>query len=589
MIYIILNLLIIPATISFLYITVLKRKDKLLRLSTAVFLIDMVANVYFLIVNDFSLITLTADMLLSEFYIAFIILIFITNMLSNIAIDLIRKKGKVHIYYVSTFLMVIVASIASIYFIWLLSTSGRMDFITFMYNLETPVNTNIVGFYEQVRNLLFFCALMLVCIVYIFTKGAIFEKIKHTNRKQTPIATRIMLACIPCLLLLYVGYLPYYSFHMESSYEALFVDEPFPREHYIDPSAVELTWPSEKRNLVYLFVESYEASYFSKELGGLSNDNLLPNMTSLMKEGTFFSNHEDRFGGYQSMPYTDWTIGGMVTATSGILHKLAGEYRDDPNYCLVPGVTTLMDLLAEQGYNRKYITGTPSYDYNIGPFYTVHQVPVADYNTLREDGSLPTDYHEWFGFEDSKLYEFAKEDITELAQQEQPFLYIMNTNDTHSPEGYIDKTCKKEFNLDAENSIACADQMISEFVTWLKQQPYYENTTVVIVGDHISHENLLTKSFPDSEQENRRVFNLILNAESPETVGSQYNRDFWSADLFPTVLSAMNVKIGGNKLGLGSNLFSDVPTLIEVYGRDVTKDLLTRNSSFYYEKYQLDD
>lgn len=590
MIYTLFNLLLFPITISYFYLFFLKKDNKLLRLAVSIFFVDMITNFYFYFDKSNSLITLSVDSMRFSFYIKYFFLIVVFNMITNLFIDFLRKKEKIKIYYFSTLFTSMIATSASIYFIWLLSTSGRMKFTTFMYNLTTPVNTNISGFYDQLYNIIFFCFLMLVCLIYIFTKGNLFERIKHSQRRSVPMINRIGVGCIPVFLLIFVGYLPYYSFHLENAYDVLFATstEDFPREHYVDPNDVTLTWPDEKRNLVYIFMESLESSYFSKELGGLSNNNLLPNLSNLMNEGVFFSNHPNSFGGYESLAYTNWTIGGMVTATSGMLHKLAGEYRDDPAYCLVPGVTTIMDLLTEQGYNTKFFTGTSSTEYNIGPYYSAHQVPVEDYNTLKEKGKIPNDYKEWFGIEDSKLYEFAKEDITDLSKKEEPFLYILNTNDTHAPEGYIDKSCKNEFALEAENSIACADQMVSEFVGWLKTQPYYDNTTVVILGDHISHENLLTKSFSVNEKENRRVFNLILNANSPETGGSQYNRAIWSADLFPTVLSAMNVKIDGNKLGLGSNLFSDVPSLLEIYGGEAVESSLSKNSDFYYEKYKVD-
>ena len=36
--------------------------------------------------------------------------------------------------------------------------------------------------------------------------------------------------------------------------------------------------------------------------------------------------------------------------------------------------------------------------------------------------------------------------------------------------------------------------------------------------------------------------------------------------MYPTILSSMGVEIKGNKLGLGTDLFSDEETLFEKYG-----------------------
>lgn len=39
-------------------------------------------------------------------------------------------------------------------------------------------------------------------------------------------------------------------------------------------------------------------------------------------------------------------------------------------------------------------------------------------------------------------------------------------------------------------------------------------------------------------------------------------------DDFPTTLAALGVQIEGDRLGLGTNLFSEVPTLLEKYGME---------------------
>ena len=55
-------------------------------------------------------------------------------------------------------------------------------------------------------------------------------------------------------------------------------------------------------------------------------------------------------------------------------------------------------------------------------------------------------------------------------------------------------------------------------------------------------------------------------------------------DYFPTTLAAMGVKIEGDRLGLGTNLFSDKPTLLEEMGWEKFNAELARRSIFYDEK-----
>lgn len=51
--------------------------------------------------------------------------------------------------------------------------------------------------------------------------------------------------------------------------------------------------------------------------------------------------------------------------------------------------------------------------------------------------------------------------------------------------------------------------------------------------------------------------------------------------MFPTTLASLGVEIEGNRLGLGTNLFSNEKTLIEKYGIKYVNKELAYNSSFY--------
>ena len=52
-------------------------------------------------------------------------------------------------------------------------------------------------------------------------------------------------------------------------------------------------------------------------------------------------------------------------------------------------------------------------------------------------------------------------------------------------------------------------------------------------------------------------------------------------DYFPTILASIGVKIEGNRLALGTNLFSDEKTLIEKYTYENVNTELSKYSKFY--------
>ena len=87
--------------------------------------------------------------------------------------------------------------------------------------------------------------------------------------------------------------------------------------------------------------------------------------------------------------------------------------------------------------------------------------------------------------------------------------------------------------------------------------------------------------FLDEIDENyvRTIYNCIINA--PVEPVSKKNRQFGTFDMFPTTLAALGVEIEGNRLGLGTNLFSTEQTLTEQYGFEVLDLELQKNSVFY--------
>ena len=82
---------------------------------------------------------------------------------------------------------------------------------------------------------------------------------------------------------------------------------------------------------------------------------------------------------------------------------------------------------------------------------------------------------------------------------------------------------------------------------------------------------------------NRMVYNCILNA--PVSSDNTKNRDYCGVDLFPTTLAALGCTIEGDRLGLGVNLFSDLPTLAEEMGFDRFNTELGQASDYYIEHF----
>ena len=371
----------------------------------------------------------------------------------------------------------------------------------------------------------------------------------------------------------------------------MFNETPLFDTYYVQPTAENVKFPEEKRNLIYIFLESMEISYLSEEQGGGQEDNLIPELYELATEHTNFSHDDDQVGGFLPVTGATWTIGAMVAHTAGVPLKLPpdveqNDYGQDDNGFL-PGITSLQNILAEEGYYQSLMVGSVASFGGRRQYYLQHGADyVYDISTARRDDIVADDYFVWWGMEDKYLFEYAREELTEIAQKDQPFAFTMLTVDTHHIGGYFCEYCENEHDEQYENVMACSSKQVLEFVEWLEQQPFYENTTIVITGDHLSMDKGYFNRNVDEDYV-RRNYNCFINAAVDTTYDE--NRQFSALDMFPTTLAALGCTIEGEYLGLGVNLFSGKPTLIEKLGYEKFDRQLTMSSDYYAEKFRLEE
>lgn len=358
----------------------------------------------------------------------------------------------------------------------------------------------------------------------------------------------------------------------------------FIEENYVNPENVKITFPENKRNLIYIYLESMETAFFSQEDGGGNDTNVIPNLYSLAQNNLNFS-HNGGVGGFSSLSGSTWTIGSMVATTSGL--PLKTPFGIDANTynqgSFLPGVTSLNDILHQNGYYQTLMVGSDSSYGGRKQYFEGHGVDkVYDLFSARADGIVPSDYHVWWGMEDKHLYNYAKQELTKIAQSEQPFAFTMLTVDTHHIAGYVCELCENKYDEQYENVLSCADKQIIEFINWIKAQDFYENTTIIVTGDHPTMDGEYISRNVGGDYV-RKVYNCFINtkAEAKKVKG----REFCSMDMFPTILGAIGCEIEGEKLGLGTNLFSATPTLCETLGTNTVNHEVSKNSEYYNKEF----
>lgn len=382
------------------------------------------------------------------------------------------------------------------------------------------------------------------------------------------------------------------AFSLNELYNMYIKSSTFIEDNYADPNDVKMQFPAKKRNLIHIYLESMENSYLSEDMGGYLDENLMEPLTDLSKEGITFSHTEKGFGGPISTTGCVWSVASMVNMSTGLTMKppVNSKNYGSPETFL-PGAVTTGDILQSQGYEQSLMFGASARFGGLNYFFGTHgDFEILDFSGVKRNGWLPKNYRVRWGYEDDKLYEFAKRELTRLGKTGKPFHFVMETADTHFPDGYVGPNTPTPRKSQYANVIAYSASEVTKFVRWIQEQPFYENTTIVIIGDHLSMDTKFFKDFDDSYL--RTTFNLILNPaegliDIPES--RTKNRYWFNVDMFPTILASIGVKIEGDRLGLGTNLFSGEPTLIEKNGNgmegwEYVNEELKYKSEMYNEK-----
>lgn len=465
---------------------------------------------------------------------------------------------------------------------------GTIDFKQILFHIEFPFKKNsgnfvTAGFYYVIPR--FVAVIIIYFIVYYLYRKI---DITVTFRKIKTFSLNIIIKKFRWVWvgLLFVTTLFIYNkyFLIFDTIENFIISTEIYENYYVNPREVKVTMPEKKRNLIYIYFESLETADLSEKNGGYRYQSITPEVEELAKENINFS-HTNKLGGFYQVPGTTYTVAAMIGQTAGLPLIPSGKRngnQQDLYHETLTNIYTLGEILEDNGYQNYFMMGSDRYFADrAGYLYAHGSYDVFDYNTAVIRKFIPTGYDiDWWGFEDKKLYEYAKIRLKEITKNDEPFNLSLLTVDTHPHGGYLDETCEVDESLTHyENVYKCGSKMLYDFIKWLQKQPFYKNTTVIISGDHL---NMAKADIRDTMPDNYdpTVLNIIMN--SPITTNCYKNRIMTTFDMFPTTLAALGVEIEGNRLGLGTNLFSCDNTIAEEIGLKYFSNELSKNS-FYYK------
>lgn len=479
------------------------------------------------------------------------------------------------LYWVGEILTVFLAGLSVLLALsvrWMFATWTNLSMDELVYHLTAPLdgtNTDMIWDYVRV------CAVPTVLVIFFLVLIRMAWRKKEKVHLFRGIINLVALVGIIVML----GYtwteLGVGDYLKDQNTESKFIED-----EYVDPTDVEVVFPEQKRNLIYIFLESMETTYSDVDDGGAFDENVIPELTEIAQTNEDFSGADPKLNGGYSLAGTTWTMGAMFAQTSGLPLNLSISANDmDTQDSFFPGITTLGDILSDAGYTQTLLIGSEAQFGGRKLYFQEHgNYEMEDYSYAIENGLIPSDYKVWWGYEDQKLFEFAKEKLLQLSQGDEPFNLTMLTVDTHFEDGYVCEQCPTEYDTQYSNVMACSSRQVGEFLKWIQQQDFYENTTIVISGDHPTMDSDYCAEIDQEGNYDRRVFTAYINAAV--YAQDQQERTYSTFDNFPTTLAALGVQIDGDRLGLGTNLFSGTKTLLEEFGNSKVNAELKKKSEF---------
>ena len=484
-----------------------------------------------------------------------------------------KKFGKVLLKILAVLLIFLVAMLAFAA-LWTMDTWQNNTMDQIMFHITSPVEGTssdiIVGFVLKV---------LLPSIAVTAASVIVKLVLKKKEAKQKALRTANIVTAVVLAAFLGVSvFLFMNKYKVIEYFSTKSVNSDFIKDNYADPEKTAITFPEKKRNLIYIYLESVEMTYADKKSGGALEYNCIPELTKLAMENDCFNGNNDKLNGAKVSFGATYTMGGMVAQSSGLPVVGGVGNAASQQESFYPGATVLGDILKREGYNNELMVGSKVEFGGRGVYFGKHgDYKLFDYTYALKNKMLPSDdYYVWWGFEDQKLFTFAKDELKDLASKGAPFNLTLLTVDSHFEDGYVCPLCKDEYGTQYANVMACSSRQLKEFIDWIKQQDFYENTTIVLNGDHLTMDKDFLASI--DAQYDRRTFTAIINsAVKPE---ENKAREYNTLDLFPTTLAAMGCKIEGDRLGLGTNLYSSKKTLIEEFGEGYVNGELAKNSEF---------
>lgn len=309
---------------------------------------------------------------------------------------------------------------------------------------------------------------------------------------------------------------------------------------------------AENRHLFIIQVESLQDFVVGKSVGG---EEITPNLNALLDESAYFSNVFQQIGAGTTSD-TEWI------ANTGLYPEGMVPTVNNLNGKKVPSLASILD---EHGYGAATYHADDVTFWNRDILY-----PVLGYDEVFTIEEIPDIKQVGFGPADEVLFDFA---LNELPRQLDAYEYIYSnivTMTSHTPFVLPDEMNDLNLPLNYEDTyignylqaVHYTDAQIGTFIEHLKQQGLYDESLVVIFGDHsgihgspvtAEDEQLLEELLGHPYSMKDRFTIPLIMAGGDLFPGIEFERLGGQVDIMPTILSLMGIE--SDAPVMGHNLF----------------------------------
>lgn len=340
---------------------------------------------------------------------------------------------------------------------------------------------------------------------------------------------------------------------------------------------------AKKKNIIKIHLESFQTFLINKKVNGKEVTPFLNKLSSGKQDFTYFPNffHQTGQGKTSDAEFT------MDNSLYGLPQGSAYSLKGDNTYQSLPAI-----LDQKEGYTSNVMHGDYKTFWNRDQVYKhfgIDKFYDATYFDMSDDNIVN------LGLKDKP---FFKASADYQSKMKKPFYSHMITLTNHYPftldekDASIDKPNTGDTTVDGYIQTAhYLDQALEEYITDLKKKGLYDNSVIIIYGDHYgiseNHNNAMEKLLGEKitpakfTDLNRTGFWLKIPGKSGG-VNKEYAGQM---DVMPTILHLVGID-SKNYLMFGTDMFSKQHNDVVPFrnGDFITKDYKYVNGKLYSNK-----